>query len=84
MKTLKVDNVAQAYLEYLYTPAAQQLIAQSHYRPFDKAVAARHSAQFPEVKLFTIDEVFGGWARAQKTHFGDGGVFDQIYGNRAL
>jgi sulfate/thiosulfate-binding protein len=71
--------VAQAYLEFLYTPAAQEIIARNHYRAVDRTVAAAHSKQFPPVKLFTIDEVFGGWARAQKTHFGDAGVFDEIY-----
>jgi sulfate transport system substrate-binding protein len=75
--------VAQAYLEFLYTPAAQQLVAKNHYRPSDKAVAELHAQQFPPVKLFRIDEVFGSWAQAQRTHFSDGGVFDQIYGNKA-
>ena len=71
--------VAQAYLEYLYTPEGQDLAARHFYRPIDDKVAARHAKTFPQVKLFTIDELFGGWAKAQKTHFGDGGVFDQIY-----
>ena len=70
---------AQAYLEFLYTPAAQEIIARNHYRAADKAVAAKYAQQFPPLKLFTVDEIFGGWARAQKTHFADGGVFDQIY-----
>jgi ABC-type sulfate transport system substrate-binding protein len=55
-------------------------VARNFYRPVDEKVAARHAAQLPKIALFTIDEVFGGWARAQKTHFADGGVFDQIYG----
>jgi len=71
--------VADAYLRFLYTPQAQELIAKNFYRPRDAAVAARHEGQFPKVNLFTIDEVFGGWKKAQKTHFDDGGVFDQIY-----
>jgi sulfate transport system substrate-binding protein len=71
--------VAQAYLEYLYTPAAQEVIAKHYYRATDKAVAAKYASQFPALKLFTVDEVFGGWARAQPLHFADGGVFDQIY-----
>jgi sulfate transport system substrate-binding protein len=71
--------VAQAYLDFLYTPAAQELAAKHFYRPIDVAVAARHAKTFPKVSLFTIDEVFGGWAKAQKTHFADGGVFDQVY-----
>jgi sulfate transport system substrate-binding protein len=70
---------AQAFLEYLYTPEAQEIAARHHYRPRDPGVAARHAAGFPSVGLVTIDEAFGGWARAQKTHFADGGVFDQIY-----
>jgi sulfate/thiosulfate transport system substrate-binding protein len=71
--------VAQAYLEYLYGPEGQEIAARNFYRPIDAGVAARHAAQFPKLNLFTVDEVFGGWARAQKTHFADGGVFDQIY-----
>ena len=70
---------AQAYLEYLYTPEGQDIAARNFYRPIDPKVAARYDKQFPKVSLFTIDEVFGGWAKAQKTHFADGGVFDQIY-----
>ena len=70
---------AQAYLEFLYTPAAQEIIARNHYRPIDKAVAAKYSKEFPAVKMVTIDEAFGGWGKAQATHFADGGVFDQIY-----
>jgi sulfate/thiosulfate transport system substrate-binding protein len=71
--------VAQAYLEFLYTPAAQDIIARHYYRPTDKSAAAKHAHLFPALKLFTIDEVFGGWSKAQPLHFGDGGVFDQIY-----
>jgi sulfate/thiosulfate-binding protein len=70
--------VAQAYLEFLYTPAAQDAIAQHYYRTVDPAVAAKYARQFPPLKLFTIDEVFGSWSHAQATHFNDGGVFDQI------
>ncbi|HKX12107.1 MAG TPA: sulfate ABC transporter substrate-binding protein [bacterium] len=71
--------LAQAYLEYLYTPEGQEIAARHYYRPRLAATAAKYSAQFPEVNLFTIDEVFGGWKKAQATHFGDGGSFDQIY-----
>ena len=71
--------VAQAYLEYLYTPEGQEIAARNYYRPIDAKVAAAHARQFPKVQLFTIDDTFGGWANAQKTHFADGGVFDQIY-----
>ncbi|HEX4235247.1 MAG TPA: sulfate ABC transporter substrate-binding protein [Caldimonas sp.] len=73
-------KVAQAYLEYLYSPVGQEIAASNFYRPVDELVAARHAAQFPRINLFTVDDVFGGWAQAQKTHFADGGVFDQIYG----
>ena len=71
---------AQAYLEFLYTPAAQEIIAQNYYRPIDKGVAAKYAQKFPELKLVTIDDaIFGGWRKTQKTHFSDGGTFDQIY-----
>jgi sulfate/thiosulfate transport system substrate-binding protein len=72
--------VAQAYLEFLYTPQGQQLAAEHYYRPRDPKVAAQHAGTFNlKVKLFTIDEVFGGWTQAQATHFADGGVFDRIF-----
>jgi sulfate/thiosulfate-binding protein len=71
--------VAQAYLDFLYTPEGQELAAKHFYRPIDDKVAAKHAKTFPKVSLFTIDELFGGWAKAQKTHFADGGVFDQVY-----
>jgi len=71
---------AQAYLEFLYTPQAQEIIAQNYYRPTDEHVAAKFASQFPKVKLVTIDDaIFGGWQKAQQTHFSDGGTFDQIY-----
>jgi sulfate transport system substrate-binding protein len=72
-------QVAKAYLEYLYSPEGQEIAARNHYRPRDPQVAARHAGAFPAVTLFTIDEVFGGWQKAQATHFADGGVFDQLY-----
>jgi len=71
--------VARAYLEFLYTPEAQELIAKHYYRPRDAQVAARYAAQFAPVKLFTIGEVFGGWGKAQAKFFADGAIFDQIY-----
>ena len=71
--------VAQAYLEHLYGPEGQDIAGRHYYRPTDPAVAARYAKQFPRLNLFTIDELFGGWSKAQKTHFADGGVFDQIY-----
>jgi len=71
--------VARAYLEFLYSEQGQEIAARSFYRPRLASVAARHAGIFPKVELFTVDEVFGGWQKAQPTHFGDGGVFDQIY-----
>ena len=71
-------KVATAYLEQLYTPAGQEIAAQNYYRPRDPKVAAKYANQFATVKLVTIDQVFGGWQKAQKTHFNDGGVFDEI------
>ncbi len=74
--------VATAYLEYLYSPEGQELAAQNYYRPIDPKVAAKYDKTFTKVTLFTIDEVFGGWTKAQKTHFADGGVFDQIFARK--
>ena len=76
-------DVAKAYLEYLYSPEGQEIAARHYYRPRLESVAQKHAAMFPKVTLFTIDEVFGGWQRAQKLHFNEGGTFDQIQqGNR--
>ena len=72
------EKVAEAYLRFLYTPQAQEIIAGNHYRPLDPAVAARHAKGFPKIELVTIQQ-FGGWKAAQPKFFGDGGVFDQIY-----
>lgn len=72
-------KAATAYLNWLYTPEAQEIIAKNYYRPTDPDIAQHYRAQFPEIKLITIDEVFGGWRKAQQTHFADGGYFDQIY-----
>ena len=71
--------LAEAYLQYLYSPEGQEIAAKRHYRPRDPAIAARFASNFANVKFFTIDEVFGGWQKAQKAHFADGGIFDQIY-----
>ncbi|KMJ54868.1 sulfate transporter subunit [Vogesella sp. EB] len=71
-------KVAEAYLQYLYSPQGQELAAANYYRPRDAKVAAKYADKFSKVKLFTIDQVFGGWTRAQKTHFADGAIFDQI------
>ncbi|HXC37358.1 MAG TPA: sulfate ABC transporter substrate-binding protein, partial [Burkholderiales bacterium] len=72
-------KAAEEYLRYLYSPEGQEIAARNYYRPTDPAVAAKYAKQFPKLSLFTIDKVFGGWQKAQKTHFADGGVFDQIY-----
>jgi sulfate transport system substrate-binding protein len=72
-------RIAEEYLKYLYSPAGQEIVAKHYCRPFDQKVAAKYYKVFPKVKLFTIDEIFGGSRKAQKTHFADGGVFDQIY-----
>lgn len=71
-------EVAQAYLEFLYTPEAQDIIGRHYYRPRDAAAAAKYSAKFPKIDLVTIED-FGGWRKAQKDHFNDGGIFDRIY-----
>ena len=70
--------MTKAYLDYLYTPEGQEIAAKHHYRPRLEAVAQKHAAEFPKLNLFTIDEVFGGWQKAHKTHFAEGGVFDEI------
>ncbi len=71
--------VAEAYLKYLYTPEGQEIAARNYYRPRLQTVAEKYADKFPKLSLFTVDEVFGGWSKAQPTHFDDGGVFDQIY-----
>lgn len=73
------EKVAEAYLNYLYSDEGQEIIAKNFYRPRNVAILKAHENQYAKVDLFTIDEVFGGWAKAQKTHFADGGIFDQIY-----
>ncbi|HUO44597.1 MAG TPA: sulfate ABC transporter substrate-binding protein [Burkholderiales bacterium] len=72
-------KVAEAYLQYLYSEEGQEIAARNFYRPRDPGIFAKYAGQFPKINLFTIDDVFGGWQKAQKTHFADGGVFDQIY-----
>jgi sulfate transport system substrate-binding protein len=80
VKRRGTETVARAYLEYLYSEEAQEIAARHHFRPRSESVTARHSRSFPKLELVTIDDpMFGGWARAQKTHFADGGIFDQIY-----
>lgn len=76
------QDVAKAYLEYLYTPVGQELAAKHHYRPRDEAIKAKYSDRFPRIDLFTVDEALGGWSKAQQQFFADGGVFDQIYSGK--
>jgi sulfate/thiosulfate transport system substrate-binding protein len=75
-------DVAKAYLEYLYSPEGQKIAGENYYRPIDPKVASQFDKLFPKINLFTIDEVFGGWGKAQKAHFADGGVFDSIYAKK--
>lgn len=73
------EAVAQAYLEYLYTDAGQEIVGRHYYRPVGEAAKAKYASRFPQIELFTIDQAFGGWAKAKQVHFADGGTFDQIY-----
>jgi sulfate/thiosulfate-binding protein len=73
-------KLAEAYLDHLFSDEAQEVIAKHNYRPTSEAVARKHADKFKSIRLVKIDDVFGGWAKAQKTHFADGGTFDQIYG----
>lgn len=75
----KTRDLATAYLEYLYSDEGQEIAARHYYRPRSPAILKKHEAQFKSLQLFTIDEMFGGWQKAQKVHFADGGFFDQIY-----
>ncbi len=75
-------NLARGYLNFLYSPLGQELAAKHYFRPRNPQVAAKYAQQFPKIKLFSIHDVFGGWAKAQKTHFVNGAVFDQIYADR--
>ncbi|HVX37454.1 MAG TPA: sulfate ABC transporter substrate-binding protein [Hyphomicrobium sp.] len=77
--------IAEEYLKHLYSPEGQEIAAQNFYRPRDPKIAEKYASQFGPVKTFTIDDVFGGWGKAQATHFADGGIFDQIYtpGNKS-
>lgn len=77
----KTRAAAEAYLKYWYTPEGQEIAARNSYRPRDPEIAKKYENSFAKVELFTIDDVFGGWTKAQKVHFSEGGVFDQIYKN---
>ena len=72
-------KVAEAYLNYLYSDAGQDIAGKHYYRPINEKITAKYASQFPKLKLLTVDEIAGGWTKAQKTHFADGGTFDQIY-----
>jgi sulfate/thiosulfate-binding protein len=71
--------IAQAYLEYLYSPEGQEIAAKHYYRPRMVEIGKKYAKNFAQVKLFTIDQIFGGWTKASKEHFADGANFDQIY-----
>ena len=75
----KTRVIAEGYLNFLYSPLAQDIIGKNWYRPRGEAAAAKYAGRFPKIPLVTIDNTFGGWKKAQATHFADGGVFDQIY-----
>jgi sulfate transport system substrate-binding protein len=79
VKRKGTEAVAKEYLDFLYTDEGQEIAARNFYRPRNEAIAAKHAGTFAKLNMFTIDDVFGGWTKAQKTHFADGGVFDQIY-----
>lgn len=79
VKRRGTEAVAQAYLQYLYSDEGQDLAGKNFYRPRSESASAKYGSQFAKLNLFTIDEMFGGWQKAQQTHFADGGVFDEIY-----
>ena len=79
VKKKGTEAVAKAYLDYLYSDEGQEIAARNYYRPRNQAIAAKYPDNFAHLQLFTIDEAFGGWTKAQKVHFADGGTFDQIY-----
>lgn len=78
-KKHKTQAVAQAYVEYHFSEAGQEIAVHHYLRPTLDSVANKYKDRFKAIDLFSVDEVFGGWAKAQKTHFADGGIFDQIY-----
>ena len=73
------EVVAKAYLNYLYSDECQDIIGKNYYRPTSEVIIKKYESQFPKLELVKIDEIFGGWTKAQKMHFSDGGIFDQIY-----
>ena len=76
------ERPARAYLEFLYSDEGQEIAARHHFRPRSAAVLARHAAEFPALPLFTVEAAVGGWSEAQRVHFSDGGIFDQLYTDR--
>ena len=79
VKKKGTEKQAKAYLEYLYSPAGQELAAKYYFRPVDPAAAAKYPGRFPELKLYSVPAELGSWAQVQKVHFADGGTFDQVY-----
>jgi sulfate transport system substrate-binding protein len=77
-----IRKQATAYLQFLYSDAAQEIIARNFFRPRSETIAKKYTREFKAIRLFTVDEVFGGWKSAQKKHFDDGGEYDQIFQNR--
>jgi len=75
----KTRTVAEGYLNFLYSPIAQDIVGKHHFRPREAAAAAKYAAGFKPIPMVTIDQAFGGWKKAQAAHFADGGLFDQIY-----
>ena len=75
-------EVSTEYLNWLYTPGAQEIMAQNNYRSTDAEVTAAHAADFPEVKLVTVDEIFGGWEKVQAEHLAEGGILDKVFVNQ--
>jgi len=82
VKKKGTEKIARAYLEYLYSDEGQELAAKHHFRPRNAAILAKYADRFPPLPLFSVEEIAGGWAAAQKTHFADGGVFDQIFARK--
>jgi sulfate transport system substrate-binding protein len=76
---MRARPIAEAYLKYLYTPEAQEIIASHFNRPIDKDVAAKHANDFANVRLLTVEEVFGGWKKVNEEHLASGGILDQLY-----
>jgi sulfate transport system substrate-binding protein len=76
-------GVAEAYLQYLYSPEGQDVVARNYFRPRDRGIAEAYADRFPKVRMFTIDDVFGGWREAQTKHFNDGGIYDRIFSAEA-